>query len=282
MVRENRGGSLKRTLVGLANNIHLNKSKIKLWVESFRKHSGADVCLLGANMSDDDKKTCAELSLPFEAVQVDNSYYINHKRLEHISKWIKKNDYELILSTDVFDVAFQNDPFEKLNTNEFDMFFGGEGIRVENEQWNYLNIEKLFKEELEKCKKNEVVCSGVIAGKKNAIIQVYDRMFQLCEASPDNDNIKDQAALNVMIANSEIPKMKLFNLDEGWAVHCAVAGPTQFFEGWGFKDNLLYGIPQIKDGVVTTSAGKTFDIVHQFNRIPEWHASIEGKIYGSM
>lgn len=282
MVRSNRGGSLKKTLIGLANNISINKNKIALWANSFRKYSDANVCLLVANMTEEDKRTCEELSLSFKAVEVDNSFYINHKRLEHISKWIKEKDYELILSTDVFDVAFQSDPFEKLNTIDFDIFFGGEGIRVENEQWNYLNIEKLFKCELEKCKKNEVVNSGIIAGKKEAITKVYDRMFQLCEASPDNDNIKDQAALNVMIANSEIPKMKLFNLDEGWAVHCAVAGPTQFFEGWGFKDNLLYGIPEMKDGVVTTSSGETFDMVHQFNRIPEWHRNIEGKIYEGM
>ena len=62
-------------------------------------------------------------------------------------------------------------------------------------------------------------------------------------------------------------------------MHCAVAGPTAFFDSWGFRNNLKYGIPQMKDdGRVYTQSGDLFDIVHQFNRVPEWHQKIRETI----
>jgi hypothetical protein len=57
-------------------------------------------------------------------------------------------------------------------------------------------------------------------------------------------------------------------------MHCQSAGPTQFFESWGLKNNLIrkgYGIPELKDdGFVYTASGIKYDMVHQFNRVEEW------------
>lgn len=268
---------MKKVLIGLSNNININKEKIKVWSSSFRKFSDGDVVLIAANMNNEDKLACEELNIKYESVVVDQGRQINHKRLEHIKNWIEKSDAELILSTDVFDVAFQGDPFEKLDTENFDFFVGGEGVDVNQDPWNSNNIGSLFADEFKKCVGKEIICSGVIAGKKDAMISVYNRMFELCEKAPDAHDIKDQAALIVMIVNNEIPKLKIFNLDEGWTIHCAVAGPTQFFELWGFKNNLKYGVPKMENGLVCTSAGIPFDIVHQFNRIPEWNNIIKEK-----
>lgn len=265
---------MKKTLVGLANNISANKEKIKLWHDSFRSHSDGDVVLIAANMNEDDKLVCQEIGLSFKPVVVEDTWYINHKRLEHIKNWLVESDTDLVLSTDVFDVAFQSDPFKKLDTENFDFFVGGEGIDVNQEPWNSNNIGSLFPNEIKKCVGKEIICSGIMAGKRKSLIPIYERMFKLCEESPNTQNIKDQAALIVMIVNHEIPRMKIFNLDDGWVVHCAVAGPTKFFESWGFKNNLKYGIPQMKDGQVYTASGDLFDMVHQFNRIPEWDSKI--------
>jgi hypothetical protein len=102
-------------------------------------------------------------------------------------------------------------------------------------------------------------------------------MFDLCEGGSDDHNIKDQAALIVMIANNEIERMKIFNLDEGWAMHCAVSGPTEFFVRWGFNNSLKYGTPKMLNNNVCTLNGDSFDMVHQFNRVPEWHEIIKEK-----
>jgi hypothetical protein len=270
---------MKKTLIGLCDNVSNNKEKIKLWSESFKKHSDSEIVLIAANMTENDKLACNKLNIKFHPVEMIDTRNFMHKRIEHLIDWIKNSNSDIILSTDVFDVIFQADPFKKLNINTFDFFVGGEGVEICQEPWNRQNISVLFEEELEKCCNREVICAGVVAGKRQAIIAVYEKMFKLCENCPNNHDIKDQAALNVMIANNEIPNLKIFNLDDGWVMHCAVAGPTQFFENWGFKDNLKYGIPQMKDdGRVYTKSGNLFDIVHQFNRVPEWHQRIRETI----
>lgn len=265
---------MKKTLLGLCNNVNLNKDKIKLWASSFKKHSDGNVVLIVANMSEEDKLACVDLGVEFHPVEMKDTHYFMQKRLKHLGDWIKNSDSEMILSTDVFDVAFQNDPFKKIDP-EFDFFVGGEGVNVNQDPWNANCVSSLFESQFEKCANHEIICAGVLAGKKDAFVSVYEKMYDLCEKSPDKHNIKDQAALIVMIASDMIPKIKIFNLDEGWVVHCAVAGPTNFFESWGFKNNLKYGIPQMKeDGRVYTKSGSLFDIVHQFNRIPEWDKRI--------
>lgn len=263
---------MKKALIGLCNNVYHNKNKIKLWAESFSKYCDGDIILLAANVNEEDIKTCEELSLKYEIITVDNVGQINHKRLFHISEFLRKDEsVDLILVTDVFDVMFQNNPFSKWDLNNYDVFVSGEGVEVCQEPWNFDNIQKIFPHEITNCLNQEIICSGIIGGKKESLIILYDKMYQLCEIGQNDHNIKDQAALIVMVANNQIEKLKIFNLDDGWAMHCAVAGPTQFFESWGFKNNLKYGIPKLDFDVVKTNNGQVFDMVHQFNRIPDWH-----------
>ena len=272
---------MKRALIGLSDNISENINKIKLWAKTFRRYCNDDIILLTVNSSITDIQMCENLNLGIicKSVYINNVKQINHKRLEHISNFLHISNIDLCIITDVFDVVFQANPFIKLDITKYDVFVGGEGILVNQEPWNNHNIGVLFEHRIEKCRNNEVICSGVIAGKKQTLIAVYNKMFELCENSPDNHDIKDQAALIVMIANNMIPNIKIFNLDDGWVVHCAVAGPTVFFDSWGFRNNLKYGIPQMKDdGRVYTQSGDLFDIVHQFNRVPEWHQKIRETI----
>jgi len=269
---------MKKMLLGLCNNASANKEKIRLWSESFRRVSEGEVVLLNANAKPEDIWACESLGVRHVEVEVPDTYHINHKRLEHLANFMRESDAELFLVTDVFDVAFQGDPFLKMDLENYDVFVSGEGVKVNQEPWNADNITKLFPEKRSKCGEREILCSGVIAGKRDQMVRLYERMFELCEASGKAHNIKDQAALIVMATDEEIPRLKIFNLDEGWAMHCAVAGPTQFFESWGFKDSIRYGIPKLEEGSVLTSYGTKYDIVHQFNRIPDWHKAISERL----
>lgn len=269
---------MRKMLLGLCNNAAANREKIRLWKESFRRVSDAEVVLLNANAKPEDLWACESLAIRHLEVDVQDAYHINHKRLEHIARFMRDSDTELFLVTDVFDVAFQADPFLKMDLENYDVFVSGEGVTVDQEPWNADNISKLFPDRRQKCGPLEVLCSGVVAGKRDQMVRLYERMFALCETAGDGHNIKDQAALIVMASEGEIPRLKVFNLDDGWAVHCAVAGPTQFFEGWGFKDKIAYGIPRMEEGVVLTSDGRPYDITHQFNRIPEWDAAISERL----
>lgn len=270
---------MKKVLTGLCNNVTEHQEKIKVWANSFRKHSEGEIVLLIANASDLDVAICEKLNIKYHKVTIENTHQINHKRLEHLRDFFRISNGDVFLITDVFDVVFQNDPFEKLNFNEYKLFFTSEGILISEEPWNYDVIKKVFGSIVNECVTHEIICSGVIAGEKYALIDLYDRMFKMCESGTDDHNIKDQAALIVMLVNKEIKDYKIFNLDEGWAMHCATSGPTPFFTLWNLKDNLAkrYRIPFMMNDTVYTNSTQSFDIVHQFNRIPEWHTIIRNK-----
>lgn len=265
---------MKKILTGFSNNITQNKQKIKVWAESFRKFSDGEIVLIAANTTDEDIKTCDDLKIKYYLVSENDTWYINNKRLNHTKEFLKQSDGDVFLITDVFDVLFQSDPFEKMDLTNYDVFISKEGILVSEEPWNADVINKVFPDELRSCMQTEIVCSGIIGGKKESLIKLYDKMDHMCENSLNGHNIKDQAALIIMVKNGEINNLKNFSLDEGWAIHCQSAGPTEFFESWGLKNSLIrkgYGIPELKeDGVVYTQSGIKYNMVHQFNRVEEW------------
>lgn len=266
---------MKIALLGLCNNVANNLDRIKIWSRSFSRHCDGEIILLCANSTEAERQMCQDLGVIPVAVEVKDTWYINHERLKHTMEFLKTSTIDVFLITDVFDVIFQGDPFEKLDLNNYDIFISGEGVKVNQEPWNADNISKIFPHFRQECGEQEVVNSGIIAGKREALIKLYEVMYQLCESGSNAHNIKDQAALIVMVVHSEIERLKVFNLDDGWAMHCAVAGPTQFFEGWGFKNNIKYGIPQLKDGFVVDKLQRKYAMVHQFNRVPAWKDIIE-------
>jgi hypothetical protein len=268
---------MKKSLLGVANNLRSNLQKVTLWSKSFKQVTDGEVILLLANGTEDDLLVCKELGITSHLVTIEDEWFFNHKRLEHTLEFLKETDIDLFMITDVFDVVFQGDPFELMDLDNYDVFAGGEGVDINQEPWNMDNIGKIFPQYRDGCVGKEIVNSGVIGGKRESLISVYERMFTLCEEGSNDHNIKDQAAFNVMISRSEVPRFKLFNLDEGWVQHSAVSGPTEFFDKWGFRNNLKYGIPQMIDNTVCTSTGVPFRIAHQFNRVPDWHHKINSK-----
>lgn len=270
---------MKKALLGLSNNISNNINKIKVWSKSFREHSDGEVILLCANSNEHEINMCKELGIIAIPVSIDDTYYINHKRLGSTLEFLKKSDIDLFLITDVFDVVFQSDPFVKMDLN-YDIFVGSEGLKLSQEPWNADVINKVFPEYFGKCLNQDIICSGVIGGKREPLVNLYDKLFSMCENSLNGHNIKDQAALILMIFNNEIEKLKIFEITEGWTLHCALGGPTQFFESWGLKNNLINrhgGVAQLIDNEIFTHQGLKYDIVHQFNRINEWNEILTKK-----
>lgn len=264
---------MKKALLGLCNNVTHNINKIIVWSQSFKKYCNDSVVLLIANGTQSDADLCKSYGIQPVIVNIEDEHRIFHKRLEKILYFLEQSDIDLFIITDVFDVVFQGNPFDKLDIDHYDVFVSGEGIDVRNEPWNTDNINKLFPAELSKCSDKEVICSGIIAGKRLSLAQLYKDMFLLCESSDNNHNIQDQAALIVLVHNNRISNLKVFNLDEAWAMHCAVAGPTHLFDSWNFRNNLKYNIPYCKDGLIYTINNK-YDIVHQFNRVHDWNKMI--------
>lgn len=265
---------MKTALIGISNNITSHVDKIQRWRDSFEKVCGGEVILLAANMDEQDRKICNEtLKINYKEVFVEDVWYINNKRLNHTVDYLKDSDVDIFLVTDVFDVLFQRNPFEDLDFNSYDLFVGSEGITISEEPWNLDVLNKCFPQYVEKSLNNFVLCSGVIAGKRESLIKLLSTMYQMCEDAVPRHNIRDQAALIALHSNYGIPGLKIFTPKDSWVVHCAVSGPTQFFEGWGFKHHIesRYGLPKLENGRLLNSKGELYSIVHQHNRIPEWY-----------
>ena len=65
--------------------------------------------------------------------------------------------------------------------------------------------------------------------------------------------------------------------EDGWACQLGTTADPSKIEQ--FKPFLLEATPKMISGNVTTSRGKDFTIVHQYDRVPHWRSVIEG-IYG--
>jgi len=267
---------MKKGLIGISNKITEHKEKIRIWSESFKKYvPDGEVVLLVANATEDDIKSVNELGISYSVIDEEiDQWYINNLRLIHTANYLKESDIDLFMVTDVFDVIFQSNPFDKFDTDNYDFFISGEGVTINEEPWNRDVLNKCFPEEVKHCLDTEIVCSGVMGGKRESLIPILERMYYMCINSDTKHNIRDQAALIILVAKNEIDRIKIFNLNDGWAMHCASSGPTEYLHGWGMGGNITNrygGIPKMVDGVVCTHEGLTYDIAHQFNRIPEWH-----------
>ncbi len=262
-------------LIGLCNNVEQHLHKIRVWSASFLKvRPTGTVYLLCANATPIELKKVGDLGVVAIPCTIDNTWFINHQRLKRTYELLDTIDEEFCLVTDVFDVVFQRDPFIDLPIGGAKVFVGGEGVTVGQEPWNADNISKIFPNHRPTCQNQEVLNSGVIAGFRKSLHDLLYRMYVSCENGSNDHNIKDQAALIVLAATNQIDGLKMMTLDDGWACHCAVAGPTQFFHAWGFDRNIRYGIPKMVNDKVCTANGSPFAIVHQFNRVPQWIAAL--------
>lgn len=270
---------MKKGLIGASNNITLNAHKIKVWANSFKEHSDGQVILIAVNPTDEDISFCNNMGIMSYPVYVENPNLINNKRLKFTVECLEASDIDLFMVTDVFDVVFQADPFEKLDENH-SLFVGSEGILVKEEPWNYDVIKRCFPDDLDACLNEEILCSGVMAGTRIALIELLKSMDSLCESSVPGHDIRDQAALIVLKARCLLNNLRVFSINDGWVVHCAVAGPTPFFEHWGFKNKLTernYSIPKLLNDKIHKDNGDLYDIAHQFNRIPDWNEKLTTK-----
>jgi len=267
---------MNKGLLGISNNISSNLDKILLWSKSFQSVCDGKVILIAGDATDEELETLKKNNiLPFP-VRIKNKNEVNNERIEHTLEFLKNTGTELFMITDVFDVVFQNDPFEKFNLQKYDIFISSEGLKLNEEPWNADVIKKSFPEKLNNVRLDDIVCSGVIGGKTKQLISLFKNMQELLSTSLNGHNIKDQAALIILKNENKIPNLKVFDLNDSWAVHCAVAGPSYEFLNWNLGSILekRYNIPYIDNGTIYTKDGRLYDIIHQFNRIDDWHNQI--------
>ncbi len=262
---------MKKLLTGVCNNAEQHIDKILLWKKSFESVvDNGEVVLIAYNPNVNDIIALENNNIKYHSVSEQGSETVNNLRLLHAANFLRdnENNYSKVLYTDVFDVAFLKDPFQKMDFDTYDLFIGGEGMVHSEEPWNTDVMFKCFPDYLELTKKQEIFCSGVIGGTPDQLAAWLTEMNRICLHSKKGHDIEDQAAMNILVHHYKNNKLKKFKITESWCLHMAIGGPTPLFESWGFKRTLL-------DRFGITPNWEDYDIVHQFNRIPEIHNKIK-------
>jgi hypothetical protein len=202
------------------------------------------------------------------------------ERFLHIYNFLSQNEYRYVVTTDVKDVVFQQNPIdymEKALTDDKNLMFASESMYYKDEPWGNENLLQTFGEFIySKFKDNEIYNVGVLAGRGHAVRDLICNIFVSTQGKPIP--ICDQSTFNFMISMSPYKETSVYlRSEDAWAAQLGTTGdPTKIEQ---FRPFLIEAEPKINDDIVTTSTGIPFTIVHQYDRIPNWKKILEAK-YG--
>jgi hypothetical protein len=255
---------------------HCNRDRVDIWVKSALKNCLCQVTLLVLD------QTISDSILELEDVGVKLIHSPTGDETDvNICKWERHiqvrnflktlDDTDVVLLTDTLDVVFQTDPFKWFKDNaQKDLVVTSEGIDFINEPWNMRSIVEDHNEFVDEIKTQEVINSGIMLGRPKAVSNLL--LLTYIATKGLNPASADQPAMNVVLLSSFIKdQIQIINSDDNFALHSAVAGPTEQFEPWGFVRNYKYGHPILQDGlVINQKTNEPFCLVHQYNRAREW------------
>lgn len=199
-----------------------------------------------------------------------------------------------VIMTDVRDVIFQSDPSKLEGLKTKDIVIATESLKFMHEPWNINNMLQSFGPYFFKNLENQpIVCAGVIAGKKDALIDLFEQIYLFCRGCPayvPGGGGADQAALNILINSrhySDNTYKSLEILHAGTTLPALRSGKGD--AGLNYVNNeqirniidqsLLGRTPYMMDGIIHSGeTGKPYCIVHQYNRVDEWN-EVLGKKY---
>jgi hypothetical protein len=278
---------MKDLIIGCTTNY--DWSKLKYWVNSINQ-SGfeGDKVMIAFNISYEtvEKLTKAGFQVIIPGTnneekrcyEYQSSLPVHVERFIHIYNYLDSHDnYRFVITTDVKDVVFQKDPTKFLGVElpGSKLMFASESIKYKDEPWGNQNLMETFGPYFhERFKDNTIYNVGVLAGRGEAIKSLCSMIFVMSTNRPIP--IVDQSTFNFMISQEPYKSISQYMKSEsGWACQLGTtADPSKIDE---FKPFLLEPSPIMIDGKVTTSTGKDFTIVHQYDRVPEWKKVIEEK-----
>jgi len=194
---------------------------------------------------------------------------------------INWKDYNLVITTDVKDVYFQTDPFKWLDYHNIgvkdmhQIVAGSESMLYKDEPWGNDNLMQCYGEHIHNIfKNNEIYNVGTLGGSAEYIKDLVFNIFTNATNRPIP--IVDQAVYNVLIQTQPYKDITLFApQSSGWAVQAGTTVDPSKIDM--FRPFLTESEPIFEEGIVKTSKGKPFCIVHQYDRVPEWKKFVMDK-----
>jgi len=254
---------------------------IKYWVNSLNTCGfTGDKALVVINCS---KKTIEQIeSAGVKVILIDNStdyqptVEIERERFLHISKYLSTVNYRFVLTTDVRDVVFQKNPSEFLEKTLTDkrLLFSSESITIKDDMiLTNKNYKETFGDKIYNLhKNNEIFNAGVIAGTCKDLRQLCFAIYTLSTKKPVKNC--DQSVLNYLIQQEDILKNSVrVRSEDSWAAQIGTTGNHITH----FDVALLEPKPKLVNGLITTSTGSEFYIVHQYDRNLEFKQVLHNK-----
>jgi hypothetical protein len=200
---------------------------------------------------------------------------------QYLSVISQDRQYDRVITTDVKDVIFQDNPSKWLDHNlvEEKILVSSESLRYRDEAWGNNNMARSFPMIHNWILDKTIYNCGVLAGETNTMKDLFLNIFLTSLGAPQQvpgGGGPDQAALNILL-NLEPYKSitKFATSEEGWACQAGTTADPLKIDT--FRPHLLEPEPAWDGEHVTTSTGAIFPIVHQWDRIPSWKSKIEQK-----
>lgn len=213
------------------------------------------------------------------------SFNIVVHRFYHLWEFLReaKEKYRYIITTDVADVIFQENPSGWLTewselVGEHGIVGSSEGLCYRDEPWGRDNMQLSFGPKLlEDMWDRGILNAGVIAGQHDYMRDLALCITRMCQGSPlyvPGGGGPDQAAYNVIMAMEPWwENLFIAGHYEAWACQCGTTVDPNKIDK--FRPYLLEGEPVWDGQHALTPYGKKYAIVHQYNRVPEWKEVIE-------
>ena len=133
--------------------------------------------------------------------------HIHMQRFRDMWYVLQNTDYDYILTTDVRDVFFQQDPFSWLADNlcdEKDILIASETLTYVEEEWGTKNIHEGYGELYwDYIKDKEIGNVGVMAGRGESMVGLF-QLIWLVSQGGNTEHFTDQSGCNLIIHNPMI------------------------------------------------------------------------------
>lgn len=270
---------------------------IQYWINSIlRTGFDGDIVITGKNISKEtiDKvlKKGIDASIHY---QHNSNVDPNVERFFFVWNHLKRcqKEYRYVVVTDIRDVVFQLNPSKWLEQNlKTRIVASSEELKYKNETWNTTNYIVTFDQNFYDLIKDVLICNaGVIAGLHDSMTNLMALIYQMC--IKNHTPYSDQSIYNFLINTITKDEVFVATNKDAWAAQLGVTLDAILcksgeigqvccnpYELAKYKINYEGNQPIIdSDGIVKTSDGNRFTIVHQWDRVHSLRAKID-KLYG--
>lgn len=288
--------------------------QIEPWVNSIEKSGFTGIkAMIAYNCKADVVEKLKEKDFTIFAFEQDqNGNYVYNTDKEKFSIVVERfahmwyflsqidNDIDYVIATDVKDVIFQSNPSDYLDemlvSGKTDVIVASENFLYKDEPWNVNNMNYAFGPTVyQKVMNRPIYCAGVIAGRKEAVIDLFLNIFMLCRGTASKTpggGGPDQAALNVLLSTYAWNSVTRYETPEtSWCCHLGTtlsavkSGAGEIGQTYlrdpstldKFTNTALYDDVIIIDDVVYNKNDEPYCIIHQYDRINGLKEKIERK-----